>query len=180
LGNRAVNRNEIDDLIATSTRGAGLRAQDIDKAVINASSCSVASQFMGLDLSSNLTAAGIGQRKSNRAGQVDLLASRANRFSNLDMRPPLWPDRGGASLHVVGRRWITRPNTNELSGYNTVAAASELSLQDGLGAAGAALSNLFERIIKPPHLTSNRGGGVIYLCAIRRFKTLKTFASKEE
>ncbi|WP_339648501.1 TonB-dependent vitamin B12 receptor [Halopseudomonas pelagia] len=138
----ALYRNEIDDLIAYFNQGGGLRAQNIDKAVINGVELSLASQLLGWDLSSNLTLQDPAN-KSSRAGQGDLLPRRAEQIFNLDLDRRFGRIGLGASLHVEGRRWDNAANTTELSGYNTVDLRSEYQLSDAWRLQ-ARISNLFD------------------------------------
>ncbi|MFN3580508.1 MAG: TonB-dependent vitamin B12 receptor [Pseudomonas sp.] len=138
----AVYRNKIDDLIAYFNQGNGLRAQNIDKAVITGIELSIASQVLNWDLSSNLTLQDPAN-KSSRAGQGDLLPRRAEQIFNLDLDRRFGRLAVGGSLHVEGRRWDTAANSTELSGYNTVELRSEYQLSDSWRVQ-ARISNLFD------------------------------------
>lgn len=115
----AVFRNEIEDLIAYFNQGDGLRAYNIDRAVIRGIELDVGSQWQGWDWRGNLTLQDPANR-SSRANQGDLLARRAEQLFNLDVDRRFGSIGVGASLHTEGRRWDNAANTNELSGYNTV------------------------------------------------------------
>ena len=115
----AVFHNEIDDLIAYFNQGDGLRAYNIDRAVIRGVEFDVGSQWLGWDWRSNLTLQDPANR-SNRTNQGELLARRAEQIFNVDMDRRFGSVGIGASVHAEGRRWDNAQNTNELSGYNTV------------------------------------------------------------
>lgn len=138
----AFYRNEIDNLIAYFNQGDGLRAQNIDKAVIKGVELSMASQLLGWDLNSNLTLQDPAN-KSSRSSQGDLLPRRAEQIFNLDMDRRFGRIGFGASLHVEGRRWDNSSNTTELSGYNTVDLRSEYQFSNAWRLQ-ARISNLFD------------------------------------
>ena len=114
-----VFRNEIDDLIAYFNSGAGLQAQNIDKATINGLELEAATQLLGWSWQGNLTLQDP-ENASNRAGQGDLLPRRAEQIFNLDVDRRFGRIGFGASLHAEGRRWDNAANTTDLHGYNTV------------------------------------------------------------
>lgn len=116
-----VFHNEIDDLIAYFNQGdgTGLRAYNIDKAVIRGVEADLGTQWLGWDWRTNLTLQDPANR-SGRANQGDLLPRRAEQLFNLDIDRRFGKVGVGASLHAEGRRWDNAQNTSELSGYNTV------------------------------------------------------------
>ncbi|SDS44940.1 vitamin B12 transporter [Halopseudomonas xinjiangensis] len=115
----AVFHNEIDDLIAYFNQGDGLRAYNIDKAVIRGVEMGLGSQWLSWDWRTNLTLQDPANR-SSRANQGELLPRRAEQLFNLDVDRRFGSVGVGASVHAEGRRWDNTQNTNELSGYNTV------------------------------------------------------------
>ncbi|SDR97490.1 vitamin B12 transporter [Halopseudomonas sabulinigri] len=112
-------RNEIDDLIAYFNSGAGLQAQNIDKATINGLELEAATQLLGWSWQGNLTLQDP-KNASNRAGQGDLLPRRAEQVFNLDVDRRFGRIGVGASLHAEGRRWDNAANSTDLPGYNTL------------------------------------------------------------
>lgn len=120
----AVFRNEIDNLIAFFNQGDGLRAYNIDKAVIRGVETAAFTQVMGWDVATNLTLQDPANR-SSRANQGNLLPRRPEQIFNLDVDKPFGNVSVGAGLHVEGRRWDNTANTQEMSGYNTVELRTE-------------------------------------------------------
>jgi len=112
-------RNEIDDLIAYFNSGAGLQAQNIDKARINGLELQATTQLLGWSWQGNLTLQDP-KNASNRAGQGDLLPRRAEQIFNLDLDRRFGRIGLGASLHAEGRRWDNAANSTDLHGYNTL------------------------------------------------------------
>lgn len=135
-------RNEIDELIAYFNQGTGLRAYNIDEAVITGLELAASARLLEWDVASNLTLQDPANR-SNRAGQGDLLPRRAEQLFNLNVDRRFGRLGVGASLHVEGRRWDNAANSNELSGYNTVDLRSDYLLTDTLRLQ-ARISNLFD------------------------------------
>jgi len=114
-----VFKNDIDDLIAYFNNGAGLQAQNIDKASIKGLELVAATQLLGWSWQGNLTLQDP-ENSSGRAGQGDLLPRRAEQIINLDVDRRFGRVGLGGSLHAEGRRWDNAANTTDLPGYNTV------------------------------------------------------------
>ncbi|WP_313516853.1 TonB-dependent vitamin B12 receptor [Pseudomonas sp.] len=111
--------DEIDNLIAYFNAGNGLRAYNIDKAVIRGVELSLAGDWFGWDWSTNATFQDP-QNRSSRANQGDLLPRRAQQLFNLDLDRRFGRFGAGASLHAEGRRWDNAANTTDLHGFATV------------------------------------------------------------
>ncbi|HDZ57435.1 MAG TPA: TonB-dependent vitamin B12 receptor [Pseudomonas xinjiangensis] len=137
-----VFRNEIDELIAYFNQGDGLRAYNIDQAVIKGVELGADGQWQGWNWYSSLTLQDPANR-SERTNQGDLLPRRPEQIFNLDVDRRFGNVGAGASLHVEGRRWDNAANSNELSGYNTVELRTEYWLSPAWRVQ-ARLTNLFD------------------------------------
>lgn len=123
----AAFRTAIDNLIAyDASRSA---PNNIDQALIKGVELSATGQWLGFDLSGNLTWQ---QPKSHSGGANDgnELARRAGQILNLALDRRFERLSLGASLHAEGQRYDDLANSTELAGFATLDLRAEYLLDD--------------------------------------------------